>query len=236
MAATRSSAAPAIEVEEARPAIGTSARQSSPVQEELFEPVEKEQLRVVAMPRRTPAPHKVHSYGKPGNPQQRFDFAHGHNPPTTAEQRVIYCDAPVARPMHRLFAAALDGSIVTISFGLFMILLYLAGARTTFDKSAIPAFVAMGLATMTLYRLVWCMADLDSFGLRWAGLQLLNFDGAQPDRSERLHRMVTSYISLAAGGLGLLWAVVDEEKLSWHDHMSKTFPSPAGRQKRRRPN
>jgi hypothetical protein len=23
----------------------------------------------------------------------------------------------------------------------------------------------------------------------------------------------------------LLWALADEEKLTWHDHMSKTFPT-----------
>jgi hypothetical protein len=26
--------------------------------------------------------------------------------------------------------------------------------------------------------------------------------------------------------LGMLWALVDEEALTWHDHMSKTFPTP----------
>ena len=28
------------------------------------------------------------------------------------------------------------------------------------------------------------------------------------------------------GGLGLVWALVDEENLTWHDHISKTFPTP----------
>ncbi len=70
------------------------------------------------------------------------------------------------------------------------------------------------------------MADTDSIGMRWVGLRLLNFDGMQPNRAERLHRVATSLISTAAAGLGLVWALVDEEKLTWHDHMSRTFPSP----------
>jgi hypothetical protein len=31
---------------------------------------------------------------------------------------------------------------------------------------------------------------------------------------------------LIAGGLGIVWILVDEEQLAWHDHISKTFPTP----------
>ena len=71
--------------------------------------------------------------------------------------------------------------------------------------------------------------------MRWAGLRLVNFDCAPPNRGERVHRMVTSCISAAAAGLGLAWALVDEERLTWHDHMSKTFPSPVEQPRRVRP-
>jgi hypothetical protein len=33
-------------------------------------------------------------------------------------------------------------------------------------------------------------------------------------------------VSFIAAGIGLLWALVDEERLTWHDYMSKTFPTP----------
>jgi hypothetical protein len=26
-------------------------------------------------------------------------------------------------------------------------------------------------------------------------------------------------------GLGMFWALMDEEGLTWHDHMSRTFPT-----------
>jgi len=32
-------------------------------------------------------------------------------------------------------------------------------------------------------------------------------------------------LSLCSLGLGLVWALVDEESLTWHDHISKTFPT-----------
>ena len=35
-------------------------------------------------------------------------------------------------------------------------------------------------------------------------------------------------IGFMAAGLGLVWSLVDEERLTWHDLMSKTFPTPVG--------
>ena len=44
-----------------------------------------------------------------------------------------------------------------------------------------------------------------------------------PTFEQRFKRLVASILSLAAAGLGLLWALADEEKLTWHDHISRTF-------------
>jgi hypothetical protein len=57
-------------------------------------------------------------------------------------------------------------------------------------------------------------------------LQLLSFTGQRPTRMQRAFRFFGSLLSVASGGLGILWALGDEEKLAWHDHISKTFPSP----------
>ncbi len=32
-------------------------------------------------------------------------------------------------------------------------------------------------------------------------------------------------LSLFAGGIGLVWSLVDEDGLTWHDHISATFPT-----------
>jgi hypothetical protein len=51
----------------------------------------------------------------------------------------------------------------------------------------------------------------------------VNFDGQRPTQRERLQRFAWSAVSVLPAGLGLLWALVDEENLTWHDHSSKTF-------------
>jgi hypothetical protein len=59
----------------------------------------------------------------------------------------------------------------------------------------------------------------------WTQLQLVNFDGRRPERDQRLERLFASCLSVAAAFLGIIWALVDEECLTWHDHISKTFPT-----------
>jgi uncharacterized RDD family membrane protein YckC len=163
---------------------------------------------------------------RPQNQQRLFSPT---APDTEIPEATIYCEAPVALPVHRLMAAALDCSMVLISLGIFLTVFYLAGGKVVLNKMTMPFYIGAMLTTLTLYRCLWCMANTDSIGMRWSGLMLVTFDGEVPSAKHRWYRMAGSYISAAAGALGLLWCVVDEEKLTWHDHMSKTFPTPRAR-------
>ena len=141
-----------------------------------------------------------------------------------ASQAVIYCDAPVAVPIHRLIAAAFDASIITIATALFMLVFSLLGGQLT--RQTIPLFGCIAIVFTLLYNVLWALGDGDSAGMQWAHLRLVNFDGRSPDREQRFYRLASGCVSLRAAGLGLLWSLVDEEALTWHDHMSKTFPTP----------
>jgi uncharacterized RDD family membrane protein YckC len=61
--------------------------------------------------------------------------------------------------------------------------------------------------------------------MQMAGLRLVDFDGNPPSQERRYQRVFGSVISLLAAGIGLVWALVDEDSLTWHDHMSNTFPT-----------
>jgi uncharacterized RDD family membrane protein YckC len=76
-----------------------------------------------------------------------------------------------------------------------------------------------------LYKLVWTVAGRDSIGMSFAGLRLVDFDGNPPSSERRYQRMFGSFLSLLAAGTGLIWALVDEDSLTWHDHISGTFPT-----------
>ncbi len=147
------------------------------------------------------------------------------NPLRTEVEAVIYCDAPVAVPAHRAMAAAIDTSMVLIGLGLFLVVFFLSGGDIVLSRNNAPFLVGAVLGVAFFYRLLWYMADVDTPGLRFAGLRLVNFDGRAPGRKQRRLRQVAGLLSFLSVGLGLVWALVDEERLTWHDHISKTFPT-----------
>ena len=163
-----------------------------------------------------------------GQSQQSLDFrgAAESSQLGTEVEAVIYCDAPVALPVHRLMAAAVDGSVILAAMALFTVIFYLSGGHIVISKQTAPLLAGVVAAVALFYRLLWCLADGDTPGLRFAGLRLVNFDGRRPDRDQRSIRQAAYLLSLLSAGLGLVWALVDEEKLTWHDHISKTFPTP----------
>ena len=143
----------------------------------------------------------------------------------TNAEAVIYCDARVAAPVHRATAAALDASMVLLAFGV-MLGTFLEFAHPgPFSRQALLVMGGLLVLTGLLYDLVFAIAGTITPGLRWTNLRLINFDGFAPDWRSRALRLTGYWISALSGGLGLLWALVDEENLTWHDHISKTFPT-----------
>ena len=139
---------------------------------------------------------------------------------------LIYCDAPVANPIHRAAAGFLDGAMIMAGLALFLITVTVAGVPVVLTEKTAPLCVGILAVLAMLYKLLFCICGADTPGMMWTQLRLLNFDGHLPDRDERVQRMFGSFLSYLVGGLGLVWALVDEEKLAWHDHISKTFPTP----------
>ena len=158
--------------------------------------------------------------------QQSLDFSDADVRLDMRVEAVIYCDAPVALPMHRFIAAAVDASMIVIGLGLFLGVFLLSGGHLVFNKQVAPLFVGMVGVLWVMYHMLWCLADGDTPGMRFAGLRVVNFDGLIADREQRGIRQAAYVVSVLSAGVGLLWALVDEENLTWHDHISKTFPTP----------
>jgi uncharacterized RDD family membrane protein YckC len=179
-------------------------------------------------PPRRPAPRTAtpgRSQRRRSDSQQTLGF---HD--SSAEIRVqpgetIDCDAPVAAPSHRLVAAAVDASLILVAVGVFLAIFFVSGGQVALDRQALSFIIGVTAVIALFYRALWCLANGDSPGMRFAGLRLVDFDGRRPDREQRGVRQVASLLSLLSAGLGLVWALVDEENLTWHDHISKTFPT-----------
>jgi len=131
----------------------------------------------------------------------------------------------VAVPLQRFLAAAVDTSLVLVAVGVFLTIFYLAGGEMVLNRQTLPFLGGVAAVIGLFYRALWCLGNGDSPGMRFAGLRLVDFDGRRPNRDQRITRQVAGLLSLLSAGLGLVWALVDEESLTWHDHISKTFPT-----------
>jgi len=230
-------------VERARPEQSTRQPDfSNPVQESLFQ--DRPASKVVAMPPRAdvkphvptaapstpttqkPAPKRPKA---PPEGQSSLDFLppapnKPRKLPTTVEA-VIYCEWPVATPLHRAVASALDWGMVLLGYGFLLLIFRLLGGGFNLTRSNLTVFGAMFPLLGFTYGLMFAWVGAETPGMRWTQLRLTTFEGVPPERSQRLVRFFASCLSRCTL-LGLLWSLVDEEGLAWHDHISRTFPTP----------
>lgn len=160
--------------------------------------------------------------------QQSLDFAPPVITPAVprpVREGVIYCDARVASLEHRSLAAFVDGTVVALALGAFVGTLYSFGGEIVLGRHSTPIYIAVVAITVLFYRLLWCLGNGDSPGMRAMQLHLVDLDGRRPDRRQRFVRLFSGWLSILAAGLGLFWALADEESLTWHDHISQTFPT-----------
>lgn len=141
-------------------------------------------------------------------------------------QSAKYCHNPVALPVHRAMAGAVDLGLLGVASACFLGPLYILGGAALLETTPMAVLGTAAVAILLLYKVLWWLAGGDSPGMKCCRLQLLSFTGQRPTRMQRAFRFFGSLLSVASGGLGILWALGDEEKLAWHDHISKTFPSP----------
>jgi uncharacterized RDD family membrane protein YckC len=193
---------------------------AGPVQASLFGPMEVLK-QAPAQTTRNSSP--VTRRRQDRSAQGQFDFT--HTLPTSVVA-ALHCEAPVALAAHRAMAAAIDLGIPLVGFAVFLGTFRAIGGSISLDAASLPYYgVALMLIT-TLYRLLWCLGNCDTAGVQWAGLQLLNFNGQMPTRTERARRLAGGVVSTIALGIGLIWSLVDEEHLTWHDYISNTFLTP----------
>ena len=156
--------------------------------------------------------------------QPHLDFF-GHDELLIQPQSNIICDAPVAPASLRIQAGIIDGLLMAIGAGFGVAIFRYFDGEVSFDKQSL-LFLLTGLITVPLfYKLLWTIGGTDTVGIRSVGLRLVDFDGNPPSHERRYQRLFGSMISLLAAGLGMIWVFLDQDCLSWHDHMSSTFPT-----------
>jgi uncharacterized RDD family membrane protein YckC len=156
--------------------------------------------------------------------QQAFHFA-DESAPAAAPAPVIVCDDLAAPPAARLRAALVDLLCTAAAATLALAPIFIWARPLILDRWTLAWTGSIVAAIAIVYPLIWIICGCGSIGARATRLTLVSFDGTRPSTAARYRRLLATVISVTAAGVGLLWALFDEDHLTWHDHMSGTFPT-----------
>lgn len=138
-------------------------------------------------------------------------------------------DAPVFHEIDqapfslRLLAAVVDGSLM---LGAFLAVTLEIVSRVSnlppMRQAEVGALAGLAI-TGALYLLLFYALGSQTPGMRYASIALSTFAGDVPTRIERFKRFASLLLSVLPVGVGVLWSIFDEDHLSWHDRLSKTY-------------
>jgi uncharacterized RDD family membrane protein YckC len=123
----------------------------------------------------------------------------------------------------RIMAALVDGAL---SFAGFLVFVFVFSSCTAHPPAGRTAFAATSLAllaTFVAYQWLFFRFGESTPGMTYARIALCTLDDDNPTRQAMQRRVGALLLSALPLGLGLLWAVFDEDQLGWHDRISGTY-------------
>jgi uncharacterized RDD family membrane protein YckC len=135
-------------------------------------------------------------------------------------------DAVPIRPApleDRIMAALVDAALSFAGFLVFVFVFTSCTAHPPAGRTAVVAgFVAL-LATFIAYQWLFFRFGESTPGMMYARIALCTLNDDNPTRPAMQRRVGALLLSALPLGLGLLWAVFDEDNLGWHDRISGTY-------------
>lgn len=134
---------------------------------------------------------------------------------------------PVAGLDERWSAGLYDAACLALAFAVFLVLFGTLGGRISLAR---PDAAVSGAVFVLLYGLYFALfTGLGGAtpGLDARGLSIVSFDGAAASRAQLMWRSFGYLVSAGTLMLGFLWALWDEDQLTWHDRISQTYVTAA---------
>jgi uncharacterized RDD family membrane protein YckC len=128
-------------------------------------------------------------------------------------------------PYHlRCWAGMIDGMLVLASSMAFCAIFY----ALQHDVPKMKVMLAFGVGVTgvlwTVYQILFMAYARATPGLKAMRLGISDFEDRVPDVRRRVFRAISLVLTCMSFGVGFLWSLLDEDRLSWHDRMSRTFP------------
>jgi uncharacterized RDD family membrane protein YckC len=143
---------------------------------------------------------------------------------------------PQTAPINlRLMAGIVDGCILTASLLAFATAFAFTvgklsgnhtsgpiGPQTNLQTAAISAVAVLGFLTL-LYHILFFTLSEATPGMRYARIGLCTFSDENPTRAAMRRRIFAMFLSVCPLGIGYLWACLDDDRLGWHDRISRMY-------------
>jgi uncharacterized RDD family membrane protein YckC len=158
----------------------------------------------------------------PPSPEQSFAAAPAMDART--EQGGLY---PVASIEERRLAGLIDVGCLLFAYGGFLTLFGSLGGQFTFSKLSAVMCVATFVIVYLQYFALFTVFGGTTPGMMMRGLHVASFSGEPPTPRQMLWRSAGYMLSAGTFFMGFLWALWDEDALTWHDRLSRTYLCPA---------
>lgn len=123
----------------------------------------------------------------------------------------------------RVMAFAVDFAAVTAGFLAFLLVFAAATPHLPTGLTAIALGGAVYVSLWVLYQMLFFSLSGSTAGMMYARIALCTFDDQNPTRSAMRCRLAAWWLSCLPLGMGFLWCFVDEDNLSWHDRMTRSY-------------
>ena len=151
------------------------------------------------------------------------------NFPAPPPQRESFAVPAVAPFRLRMLGHGIDFAFSLAALLVFLVTLKLTAGPLVSDQFLWISGGCAYLFLILLYGALFFGLAGATPGMHWMGLRWVSFDGIPAPRRQLFWRLLGAFVSAGSFFLGFLWAAVDEERLSWHDRISKTFLTTANR-------
>jgi uncharacterized RDD family membrane protein YckC len=141
-----------------------------------------------------------------------------------SEQAGLY---PVAAIDERRIAGLIDAACLLFAYGAFLTLFGSLGGQFTFSKLSAAVCIATFVIVYLQYFALFTVFGGTTPGMMLRGLHVVGFSGETPSPRQMLWRSVGYMLSAGTFFMGFLWALWDEDALTWHDRLSHTYLCPA---------
>ncbi|MBI3662720.1 MAG: RDD family protein [Acidobacteria bacterium] len=134
---------------------------------------------------------------------------------------------PVAEVRERRLAGLLDLAFLGLSYAGFLVLFRALGGHLSIGKQEAIVYAVTFFLFYALYYGLFTALGGTTPGMYFRGLAVVSFDGEAATARQLLWRSFGYVLSGGTLLLGYVWALWDEDHLTWQDRISQTYITPA---------